>query len=257
MRPAFLFAIFLLTILSNPARGSVECPRPTVQVATDISATIRADISGLPDIPPKEFDLKAETVTRDLFHQYSNSGAVALSHSIISVFCQVLVASSLSDSQKLDQLFRLEESVTHTSGVSVPTSQAVATTCSMSSTEVLKPIRAVFDAWTNLNIRQYIAQWGEASIQRSSYYVRTRPEITQQRGQDFKKYSSVEVLSIEPKVLSADGTKARVTNVYSMRFTRLDGRVINENRVAESYILECSAKDNKWLIRENNDYLIH
>ena len=175
---------------------------------------------------------------------------------MISIYCQFIFTSSFTDAQKLDALYRVEEWITRISGVTVPMNRSSGTTCSTDPGEVLKPIRAIFDAWAHLNIHNYMEQWGPESIQRSKYYARERPDIETQRRADFRKYSSVMVQSIDPKILFSDGTKARVTNTYSMRFVRLDGRAINETGVGESYILECSAADRKWKIRENNDYLL-
>jgi len=170
--------------------------------------------------------------------------------------CQFLFTSSFTDAQKLDQLYRTEEWITRISGVTVPMNPASGTTCSTDPEYVLRPIRAVFDAWAHLNIREYIEQWGSQAIQRSKYYARQKPEIEAQRISDFKKYSSVTVQAIDPKILFSNGTKARVANTYSMRFVRFDGRAVVESGVEESYILECSNNDRQWRIRENNDYLL-
>jgi hypothetical protein len=244
-----------LLMVSTQTFASVECPKPTQQLATDVSVKIRSEVGQLPASTKPEFDASAETITRDLFTKYQNSDTVALAHSTISIFCQVLITSSLTDAQKFDQLYRLEDWITRISGHSVPMNPATGTDCSTASQDVLRPIKAVFNAWAHLDIGEYITQWGPGSIQRSHYYARQKPDIVNQRRSDFAKYASVAVLGTDPKILFVDGAKARVSNIYSMRFVRRDGRVVNETEVGESYILECSAADNRWVIRENNDYI--
>jgi hypothetical protein len=100
-----------------------------------------------------------------------------------------------------------------------------------------------------------MAQWGPNAIARSKYYVRKIADLVPRRRADFAQYRAVKVMAIDPKITFVDHTKAEVQNVYTMRFTRKDGKVIEERNVGESYVLECSARDRKWLIRENNDYL--
>ncbi|MGA7383566.1 MAG: hypothetical protein WBW81_02380 [Methylocella sp.] len=243
-----------------PAYASIECPRPAQQLATDTSIKVQSAVSSLPSAAtPPRFDASAETVTRDVFATYQDADKVVLAHSMLSMFCQFIFTSSFSDAQKLDQLDRLEEWVTRISGVTVPMNSSSGTSCSDDPAEVLKPIRATFDAWSRLDISEYMDQWAPDAIQRSSSksYARARPDIETRRSADFKKYSLVSVQGINPKILFSDGTKARVTNMYSMRYVRLGGKVINETGIGESYILECSAGDHKWKIRENNDYLPH
>ena len=215
-----IFCVFLM--VSSSAHASVECPRPAQQLATNVSIKIQSAVSSLPRETTPQFDASAETVTRDLFAKYQNAGTVVLAHSVISMYCQFLVTSSFTDAQKLDVLYRVEEWITRISGVTVPMNRSSGTTCSTDPEEVLKPIRAVFDAWAHLNIREYMEQWGPESIQRSKYYARKRPDIETRRSADFRKYSSVIVRSIDPKILFSDSTKARVANTYSMRFVRWD-----------------------------------
>lgn len=248
--------LFVCVGLPTRASASVDCPKPLVQVATNVSVKIKSDIGALSTASAQKFDASAEVVTRDLFQKYSDSGTVALAYSTISIFCQVIAGSSLSDAEKLDQLYRLEEWITRISGHSTPTNTYSKMTCSTDRQHVLKPINAVFDAWSTRDSAKYMAQWAPAAIQRSKYYVRERSEIVTRRNQDFQRYSNVSVIYFTPKILFADGAKARVSNRYSMRFTRNDGRIIDEADITESYILECSKDGDHWLIRENNDYAL-
>jgi hypothetical protein len=253
MRPIFLVLI-VIALISSPARA-YECPAPTQQLARDVSVSIKSDVSVLNGLATTSFESNAETVTRDVFAKYQDAGVVALGHSVISIFCQIIMPSSMTDAEKLDQLYRLEEWVTRISGRSVAMEKSAGTNCATSSSEVLRPIKAVFDAWQQLDVDEYLAQWGPESIQRSKYYVRRMADIADKRRMDFREFQSVSVISIDPKILFADGTKARVDNTYTMRFVRRNGGVVAENSVGESYILECSAANNKWRIRENNDYI--
>ncbi|MGD9539969.1 hypothetical protein [Methylocystis sp.] len=236
------------------AFGVIDCPKPVVQTATDVSAKIQSGVRPLAGVSAQTFDAKAEVVTRDLFHEYSDSGTVALAHSTISIFCQIIATSSLSDAEKLDHLYRLEEWITRISGHSAPTSTYWKATCAASPSQVLKPVQAVFNAWATRDLDRYMSQWAPAAIQRSKYYARELSEIASRRSHDFAKYAAVSVISVNPRILFVDGAKARISNTYSMRFVRYDGRVINETNIDESYILECSKDGNRWMIRENNDY---
>jgi hypothetical protein len=244
----------VLALISSPA-AAYECPAPTQQLAQDVSIKVKADVSMLKGLATTSFESSAETVTRDVFAKYQDAGVVALGHSVISIFCQIIMPSSMTDAEKLDQLYRLEEWITRISGRSVPMEKTTGTNCATASSAVLRPIRAVFHAWQQLDVDEYLAQWGPESIQRSKYYARRMADIAGKRRMDFREFQSVSVISIEPKILFADGTKARVDNTYTMRFLRRNGRVVAENNVAESYILECSVANNTWRIRENNDYI--
>jgi hypothetical protein len=253
MRPRFIFPI-VLALISSPA-GAYECPVPTKQLAQDVSIKVKSDVSTLQGLATASFESSAETVTRDLFAKYQDAGVVALGNSVISIFCQIIMPSSMPDAQKLDQLYRLEEWITRISGHSVPIEKTTGTSCATAPNEILRPIKAVFHAWQQLDVDEYLAQWGPESIQRSKYYARRMADIADKRRRDFREFQSVSVISIDPKILFADGTKARVDNVYTMRFVRRNGSVIAESNVSESYILECSVANNSWRIRENNDYI--
>jgi hypothetical protein len=249
-----LIVPIVLALISSPA-AAYECPAPTKQLAEDVSVQIRSDVSVLKGLATTSFESSAETVTRDLFAKYQDAGVVALGHSVISIFCQIIMPSSMSDAEKLDQLYRLEEWITRISGSSVPMEKTTGTNCATTSDQVLRPVKAVFHAWQTLDVDEYLAQWGPESIQRSKYHARRMADIVDKRRMDFQEFQSVSVISIDPKILFVDGTKARVDNTYTMRFVRRNGRIVSENSVGESYILECSAANNKWLIRENNDYI--
>lgn len=236
--------------------AAYECPTPTQQLAQDVSTSVKSEVSALGGLALTAFESKAQIVTRDLFEKYSDSGVVALAHTVISMFCQIVLPSAMRDAEKLDRLYQLEEWITRVTGRSVPMEKSSGTSCSTTPDEVLKPIKAIFDGWRTLNINQYLAQWGPEAIQRSKFYARRMADIASKRRSDFQTYKSVAVLSIDPRILFADGTKARVDNTYTMHFTRRSGKLIAENHVQESYILECSAGDRKWRIRENNDYVL-
>ena len=244
----------VLALIGSPA-AAYECPAPTKQLAQDVTVKIRSDVSVLQGLATTSFESNAETVARDLFAKYQDAGVVALGHSVISIFCQIIMPSAMTVAEKLDQLYRLEEWITRISGRSVPMTKTTGSSCSKTPSEVLRPIKAVFQAWQRLDVDQYLAQWGPESIQRSKYYARRMADIADKRRKDFRDFRSVSVISIDPKILFVDGTKARVDNTYTMRFVRRNGSVIAENDVGESYILECSVADSEWRIRENNDYI--
>jgi hypothetical protein len=245
----------LLAALPGLSALAYDCPKPTQQLTQDVSTNIRSEVSGLNGVATANFETKAATVTNDVFAKYKDAGSVALSHSMISIYCQVILSSTtMTDAEKLDRLYRLEELITKTSGESVPMGRGSGHMCPTAPGAVLQPIRALFDAWQKLDADQYLAQWSPDAIARSQYYVMRATDLTPRRRADFARYSSVEVRRIDPKILFADGTKARVSNVYTMHFVRRDGKAIDETNVGESYVLECDAASGSWRIRENNDY---
>ncbi len=249
-------AAFLLACaaLWHPA-FAYDCPKPAQQLAQDVSTDIKSDVSALKGVAVASFETKAQTVTQDLFSKYPHADNLAVAITMISMFCQVILPSSMPDAEKLDRLYRLEELITHTSGQSVPMAPSVAKQCSTDPTAVLRPINALFDAWAKLDVEEYLAQWGPDAIARSKYYAMREADLTARRRADFASFQSVTVRSIQPKILFADGQKARISNVYTMHFVKRDGKVIDENSVGESYVLECIAASGTWQIRENNDYL--
>jgi hypothetical protein len=166
--------------------------------------------------------------------------------------CQLIMGSSLSDDEKLDRLYRLDDWITHASKSSTPIRSDQPASCATAQDAVLKPIRTLFSAWANLDVNSYLQQWGPNAIHRSKYGVAGKSELAQRRKGDFTKYSKVDVLSYAPKITFADGRKAVVNNSYSMRYVRRNGQSFTENE-SENYTLECL--DGRWVVRENNDYL--
>jgi hypothetical protein len=228
-----------------------ECPHPSQQISEDVSEKVAT----LSDATKDSFQKKASTVTHDVFEKYPHADQVAIATTLLSMYCQILLPSTMSDAEKLDRLDRLEGVVTRQKGISVPLDTSVGPECSNEPAEVLRPIRAFFRAWEKLDVDEYLAQWGPNAIARSKYYVRKAADLSPRRRADFGQYRTVDVITISPKITFADHTKAVVQNVYTMRFTKADGKVIEEKNVGESYVLECAARDRRWLIRENNDYL--
>jgi hypothetical protein len=228
-----------------------ECPHPSEQLGQDVSEKVTT----LSQTTNDSFQAKAGTVTHDVFEKYPHADQVAIATTFLSMYCQILLPSAMPDAEKLDRLDRLEAVITREKGISVPLDKSVGPECSTAPAEVLRPIRALFAAWATLDVDEYLAQWGPNAIARSKYYVRKVADLGPRRRADFALYRAVDVVTISPKIAFADHTKAVVQNVYTMRFTRTDGKVVEESNVGESYVLECSAGDHKWLIRENNDYL--
>jgi hypothetical protein len=237
--------------LAYGTASAFECPHPSEQLGHDVSEKVTA----LSEASKDSFQTKAGTVTHDVFESYPHADQVAIATTLLSMYCQILLPSSMSDAEKLDRLDRLEGTVTHEKGISVPLDKSVGPECSNAPAEILRPIRALFGSWEKLDVDEYLAQWGPNAIARSKYYARKAADLAPRRRADFAQYRAVEVIAINPKISFADHTKAVVQNVYTMRFVRTDGKVIEEKNVGESYVLECAARDRQWLIRENNDYL--
>lgn len=240
----------MLEFLCAPALA-FECPHPSQQLGQDVSEKVGT----LSDVTKDSFQREAGTVTHDVFEKYPHADQVAVATTLLSIYCQILLPSSMPDADKLDRLDRLEGAITKEKSISVPLDKSVGSECSTAPTEVLRPIRALFQAWQNLNVNQYLAQWGPNAIRRAKYNVYKVADLVAHRRADFAQYRAVDVVATDPKIVFADHTKAVVRNVYTMHFVRADGKEIEERDVGESYVLECSVQGHNWLIRENNDYL--
>ena len=254
-RRAPVAALFLAVTFVTQKVEAIDCPRPTQQLATDQSSDVRSSVRALGGLNVTSFETKAESITHDLFAKYPNADDVAVANTMISMYCQIILPSTtMSDSEKLDHLYRLEDRVTRRARVSVPLNPAVGPACSTSADAVLAPIVSLFNAWEQLNVELYLAQWGPNAIARSKYYAYKMADLAPRRRAAFASYRAVDVIGINPKVTYADPTKANVNNTYSMHFERSNGSKFDEREVNESYVLECNATDRTWRIRENNDY---
>ena len=251
----FIFTIVFMLCTTLLPVLAYECPKPTQQLAQDVSTQLHSEITQLKGLNSTQFDASAKIITRDVFEKYPDAGTIALAHTMLSMFCQIILPSKMEDAAKLDQLYKMAHSIRSVSGYSVPMHKSTGTTCSTARADVLRPINAVFDAWQRLDVNLYLAQWGPESIQRSKFYVRRMEDIVDRRRADFAKYQSVTVVSTAPKIVFADGTTAEVENTYTMHFVRTNGTKFSETGKKERYVLECSAADKGWRIRENNDYL--
>jgi hypothetical protein len=258
MRPTLLAARALLAALAllwaAPAALAYDCPKPTQQLTRDQTTEVKSSVTALGGLSGSGFERKSADVAQELFSRYPHADNLALANTMLSMFCQVILPSPMSDAEKLDQLYRLEDRLTGYTGHSVPLDRAVAAACPTDSRDVLAPILALFQAWERLDVDQYLEQWGPDAIARSRYYVFKMADYAQQRRADFAQFRTVDVVSIAPRVVYADPAKAKVLNTYTMRFVRRDGRVVDERGVRETYVLECLADQHRWLIRENNDY---
>lgn len=173
-------AIFALAM---PAQA-YDCPQPLRQLSTDKSSDVHSSVDALGGLNTATFAKKSDRVTQDLFSKYPQADKVALANAMISLFCQVILPSTtMSDAEKLDQLFRLEDRITGVASVSVPLNRNVAVACATTQEEVLAPIVRLFKAWQELNVDLYLAQWGPDAIARSSNSTPTKSPITLSGGE--------------------------------------------------------------------------
>ena len=212
------FIVIALLLLAGAPAVAYECPKPPQQVAQDVVNEVHSSSTSLLIATSGSYDSTASTVTRDLLQKYPNADQLLVRYTMLSMACQLIMSSSLSDDQKLDRLYRLDAWLWQASGRSTPTRLADATTCPIEPQSVLEPINALFSAWARLNVDAYLAQWGPESIHRSKYGVQDKAKLTAQRRIDFAKYQRVEVVSFSPTIEFADGRKAVVNNSYVMRF---------------------------------------
>jgi hypothetical protein len=177
-------AAFLLLIgaaSAAPAAHAYDCPKPTAQLSTDETSDVKSSVDSLGGLSSTSFEKKSAQVTQDLFSKYPHADDVALANTMMSMFCQIILPSQMSDAEKLDQLFRLEDRITGHTSVSVPMNPAVAADCSTNPKDVLAPIVAVFRAWEQLDVDLYLAQWGPDAIARSAHYVYKIADYTARR----------------------------------------------------------------------------
>ena len=246
------FILITLLLLTIPA-AAYECPKPPQQVAQDVMTEVKSTSASLLDATRSSYDNVAITLTHDLLAKYPNADRTLIHFTTISVACQLIMNSSLSVDEKLDRFYQLDDQMTHDSGRSAPTKLSDTTICSTTTDSVLRPIRVLFSAWISLDVDTYLAQWGADAIHKSKSSVLSGANLVAQRRLDFTKYVRV-AASYSPTVLFADGRKAVVNNSYVMRFWRSNGSTFTENET-ENYTLECSKAGQRWVIRENNDYL--
>jgi hypothetical protein len=243
-----------IVMLGVGGAAAYECPKPPQQVAEDVTTEAHGSTTALLSVSSSSYDNVARNVSQDLLQKYPNADRVLVHYATLSIACQVIMASTtLSDSEKLDRIFRLDDWMTHDSGISGPVKAEDESACPKSTDAVLDPIRKVFSSWAQLDINGYLAQWSPDAIHRSKSSVLDADDLARQRRADFGKYARVEVLSFSPNVVFVDGRKAVVNASYSMRYWRKNGQSFTETE-SENYALECSP-DRRWVIRENNDYL--
>ena len=246
-----VLAVVLLVLGSSAARA-YDCPKPSQQFVQDSEVHDTTII--LAAVGEQKYNSVAKVVTTDLFSKYPNADKVVIAHTMLSMFCQVIMGSAMSTEEKLDRLYRLDGWITYISGRSAAV-RADSPTCATDPGAVLRPIRSIFQAWTRLDVEAYLEQWAPNALRRAKAAgVFGKGELAQRRRADFARFSRVAVWGYSPTIVFADGRKAVVNNRYTMQFQRRNGTSFMEQEV-ENYTLECFGPQRRWLIRENNDYL--
>jgi len=118
LRNAIAAGAFLVYL--NPALAAYECPKPPQQVAEDVVTEAHGSATSLVSITSSSYDNVARKVTTDLIQKYPNSDQLLVRYTVLSMACQLIMGSSLSDDEKLDRLYRLDDWITHASKASTP-----------------------------------------------------------------------------------------------------------------------------------------
>ncbi|NEQ98813.1 MAG: caspase family protein [Cyanothece sp. SIO2G6] len=117
------------------------------------------------------------------------------------------------------------------------------------------PLAQLFTAWRQLDIDLYEAQWSDDAFQVAGKIQRNKSGILTQRRQLFSQLSHVTVASTDFVFSHRERNIAMFRNTYTMRFQFHSGRVIEENNISESYTVVFNSEQDRWLIKENFDYL--
>jgi hypothetical protein len=186
--------------LSCGTAVAFECPHPSEQLGQDV----KEKVTTLSEATKESFQTQAGVVTHDVFEKYPHADKVAIATTFLSLYCQILLPSGMPDADKLDRLDRLEEAITGEKGISVPLDKSIGPECSTATADVLRPIRALFQAWEKLDVDEYLAQWGPNAIARSKYYVRKVADLGPRRRTDFAQYRTVDVVAMSPNITFSD-----------------------------------------------------
>lgn len=84
--------------------GAIACPDPPAQYAKDVNTDTQVAIGALGRLKASELANKTQVVTKPLLDNVPNSDRFYLTQSLISTFCRMISASSLTDNEKLDRL---------------------------------------------------------------------------------------------------------------------------------------------------------
>jgi hypothetical protein len=111
-------AIALLTLGHMARAKDIACPPPPAQYTKDVSVDTKAEIGKLGKLSAGELVNQTRVVTQPLLDKAPNQDRIYLEQSLISMFCQIISATSLPDDQKMDRLhvFTLEVLSFHKGG---------------------------------------------------------------------------------------------------------------------------------------------
>lgn len=119
-----------------------------------------------------------------------------------------------------------------------------------------KPIDNLFRAWVNLDFQLYISQWSMDAVQYAKGRISDFSSIKTKRKNDFRAYRRVTATyRIEGIEFTKDCRSAIAKVKYSMSFQKQSGQTIFENDIRERYHLSYDFRLQRWIIKENYDYL--
>lgn len=119
------------------------------------------------------------------------------------------------------------------------------------------PVKNLFNAWTDLDLDFYMAQWSEQSFQHSKKSIkRNYEDILKQRHSLFKRLKQVVVNNYTVYEYEIINEKEVILYInYSMDFLFHNGKKIVETDISEKYLVNYFDSMDRWLITENYDYI--
>lgn len=122
---------------------------------------------------------------------------------------------------------------------------------------ISEPINNLFEAWTDLDLDFYMAQWSQDAFQYSkSSQKRNYQDLLDRRRSLFSRLNRVTVTDYHVYNHEILDKSAAILYVnYSMEFELKTGKKIVEKNINEKYVVKYDIAEKRWLIFENFDYV--
>lgn len=102
----------MLVLGVTPAWAAIECPAPPANIAREVVVDSEIGAQGLKSLVSGTLKNRTETTVKNLFEKYPHADRVTMGTLMMSVYCRQLDgSSSLSDSDKLDRLDTVNQSI--------------------------------------------------------------------------------------------------------------------------------------------------
>ncbi len=121
--------------------------------------------------------------------------------------------------------------------------------------EAQATVKTLFNAWESLDLEQYLSVWSPNAVKYIGDKSQTLAQIKAKRTSLFNRLESVSVDYYSIENTEIINNAAKIVLKYSMTFNLKNGKVIKENDITEIYDLVYDDFRERWLIKENRDYV--